>query len=202
MTTTTSDPAAPTPPVADVAPDQAAHGRTSVLRWGYRLLLAVAVLAAVFVTVVPWALQRGSGRIVTITSGSMTPLYPVGADIMIDQAFEPETLQPGQIITFRALSNGTVITHRIVARVQNAGMTEVHYQTKGDANDSADPDLAPSSRIIGVAGGLVPWWEELAISGQSPKGRLLVFGSLFALVALGEIADLRRPRRRREGATA
>lgn len=200
MTTTTSGPGVPPPPVADPAPDQAASGRTSALRWAYRLLLAAAVLAAVFVTVVPWALQRGTGRIVTITSGSMTPLYPVGGDITIDEAFEREALEPGQIITFRALSNGTVITHRIVARVKNPGMSEVHYQTKGDANDAPDPDLAPSSRIIGVAGGPVPWWEALAISGQSPKGRLLVFGSLFALVALGEMADLRRPRRRGEEA--
>jgi signal peptidase I len=115
----------------------------------------------------------------------------VGGDITIDEAFEREALEPGQIITFRALSNGTVITHRIVARVKNPGMSEVHYQTKGDANDAPDPDLAPSSRIIGVAGGPVPWWEALA-SRSEPRGQAARLGSLRPRGAR-EMADLRRP---------
>jgi signal peptidase len=158
--------------------------------WTYRALLLTAVALAVFATVVPWAIQRSGTRLVTITSGSMTPLFPVGSTIAVHDVADPTTLQPGQIITFKALGNGTVITHRIVARVQRSTLPQVHYQTKGDANRTPDPDLAPASNVIAVADGVLPAWQESAVSLQTPKGRLVVYGGLFAVIALGELVDL------------
>lgn len=158
--------------------------------WTYRALLLAAVALAVYATAVPWAIQRSDTRLVTITSGSMTPLFPVGSTIAVHDVADPTSLQPGQIITFKALGNGTVITHRIIERVERSTLPQVHYQTKGDANRTPDPDLAPASNVIAVADGVLPAWQGFAVSLQTPKGRLAVYGGLFAVIALGELVDL------------
>lgn len=158
--------------------------------WAYRAVLAASVLLAAFATLVPWAMQRNGDHLVTITSGSMVPHFPVWSVITIHDAADPAALQPGQIITFRALGNGTVITHRIVKVVADPGQPGVFYQTKGDANRTTDPDLAPAANVIGVADGVVPAWQQFAVWLQTPRGRLLAYGTLFVVVALGELAAL------------
>lgn len=181
--------------------DGAAAPRVSGARmWsiGYRVALGLAALLAVYATVVPWMIQRSGERLVTITSGSMTPGIPVGATLGIHEPADRTALQPGQIITFKATGNGTVISHRIVQRLETKKLGGVFYQTKGDANRTADPDLASATSIIGVVDGILPTWQSAAVDLQTPRGRLAVYGGLFALVALGEIADLVGARRRRE----
>lgn len=166
--------------------------------WAYRALLVVAVAFAAFATIVPWALQHSGARLVTITSGSMVPHFPVGSTITIHPVADATGLVPGQIITFRALGNGVVISHRIVKRIVDPGVLGVYYQTKGDANRTADPDLAPAANVIGVADDVLPMWQVFAVSLQTPRGRLAVYGLLFLVVALGEIFDLIAGARRRE----
>lgn len=173
--------------------------------WTYRLLLVAVAALAVYATVVPWLVQRSGERLVTIISGSMVPLFPVGGTITIHRPADPTALQPGQIITFKAMGNGTVISHRIVKRLDTPTLGGVFYQTKGDANRTADPDLAPAGNVIGVVDGLLPRWQGTAVSMQTPIGRLAVYGGLFLVIALGEIVDLgvaARDRRRRNTAEA
>ena len=176
----------------------APRAHASVWSIGYRIALGLAALLAVYATVVPWMIQRSGERLVTITSGSMAPGIPVGATQGIHEPADRTALQPGQIITFKATGNGTVISHRIVQRLETAKLGGVYYQTKGDANRTADPDLASASSIIGVVDGVLPTWQSAAVDLQSPRGRLAVYGGLFALVALGEIADLVGARRRND----
>ena len=175
----------------------APRAHASVWSIGYRIALGLAAVLAVYATVVPWMIQRSGERLVTITSGSMTPGIPVGATLGIHEPADRTALQPGQIITFKATGNGTVISHRIVQRLETAKLGGVYYQTKGDANRTADPDLASASSIIGVVDGVLPTWQSAAVDLQSPRGRLAVYGGLFALVALGEVADLVVGARRR-----
>ncbi|MFN8145965.1 MAG: signal peptidase I [Candidatus Nanopelagicales bacterium] len=176
----------------------APRAHASVWSIGYRIALGLAAVLAVYATVVPWMIQRSGERLVTITSGSMTPGIPVGATLGIHEPADRTALQPGQIITFKATGNGTVISHRIVQRLETAKLGGVYYQTKGDANRTADPDLASASSIIGVVDGVLPTWQSAAVDLQSPRGRLAVYGGLFALVALGEVADLVGARRRND----
>jgi signal peptidase I len=186
-------------PSLEIIPS-AAHRRVHrMLGLVYRLLLVVMVVLAVVVTVVPWWLQRSGAQLVTITSGSMANVYPVGSTLTIHPSPDPAVLQPHQVITFRA-ANGTVITHRIVKRVIDPGVAGVYYQTKGDMNRTADPDLAAATSVIGVADAELPWWQERAVSLQTPRGRLAVYGGLFAVIALGELVELAGHRRRGGGA--
>jgi signal peptidase I len=165
--------------------------------WAYRVLLVSAVALAVYATAVPWSVQHSGARLVTITSGSMVPHFPVGSTITIHPVTDPTQLAPGQIITFHAMGNGVVISHRVVKRIVDPGVAGVFYQTKGDANRTADPDLAPAGNVIGVADDVLPEWQGFAVSMQTPRGRLAVYGSLFLIVAIGELADLVAATRRR-----
>ncbi|MCX6459914.1 MAG: signal peptidase I [Actinobacteria bacterium] len=190
-----SEPAPAGKHVAPEAPTPSAVRTT--LKWMYRIAVALITVVAIGITVIPFMIQRSGNKLVTITSGSMTPLYPVGSTIMMDPNINKSSVLVGQVITFSTRS-GLTVTHRVADRVQNKNLEGVWYQTKGDANNAPDPDLTPASAVIGLSLGEIPWWQQLAVEGQTPKGRLVVFGSLFVLVAVGEGADLMRAMRRRD----
>ncbi len=190
-----SEPAPAGKHVAPEAPTPSAVRTT--LKWVYRIAVVLVTVAAIGITVIPFMIQRSGNKLVTITSGSMTPLYPVGSTIMMDPNIDKSGVQVGQVITFSTRS-GLTVTHRVVERVQNKNLEGVWYQTKGDANNAPDADLTPASAVIGLSLGEIPWWQQLAVEGQTPKGRLVVFGTLFVLVAVGEGADLMRAMRRRD----
>ena len=169
--------------------------------WAYRVLLAALVVLALYATLVPFAIQRSDSRLVTLTSGSMTPTYAAGETITVSTPSDPAALSVGDVITFRALGSGTVVTHRIVDVIERDTLDGVHYQTRGDANDSADPDLVPAANVIALVNGALPAWQRIAVDLQTPLGRFLVYGSLFLVIALGEIADVVRLWRRPEDAS-
>jgi signal peptidase len=164
--------------------------------WAYRVLLAALVLLALYATLVPFAIQRSDSRLVTLTSGSMTPTYVAGETITVSTPSDPADLSVGDVITFRALGSGVVVTHRIVDVIERDTLDGVHYQTRGDANDSADPDLVPAANVIALVNGSLPAWQRVAVDLQTPLGRFLVYGALFLVIALGEIADVVRLWRR------
>jgi signal peptidase len=166
--------------------------------WAYRVLLAALVLLALYATLVPFAMQRSDSRLVTLTSGSMTPTYVAGETITVSTPRDPSALSVGDVITFRALGSGVVVTHRIVDVIERDSLDGVHYQTRGDANDSADPDLVPAANVIALVNGSLPAWQRVAVDLQTPMGRFLVYGALFLVIALGEIADVVRLWRRPE----
>jgi signal peptidase len=122
----------------------------------------------------------------------------VGSTIRIHPAEDPAAIEPGSVITFRALGNGTVITHRIVQRVDEPGLGQIHYQTKGDANAGPDPDLVPAFNVIGVSDGVIPAWQSFAVALQTPAGRLVAYGGLFVVIALGEIGEIVSAARRKD----
>jgi signal peptidase len=170
--------------------------------WAYRVLLAALVLLALYATLVPFAIQRSDSRLVTLTSGSMTPTYVAGETITVSTPSDPADLSVGDVITFRALGSGVVVTHRIVDVIERDTLDGVHYQTRGDANDSADPDLVPAANVIALVNGSLPAWQRVAVDLQTPMGRFLVYGALFLVIALGEIADVVRLWRRPESEDA
>lgn len=71
-----------------------------------------------------------------IGSGSMTPNILIG-DIVIAREVPIETIQVGDVITFR--QGGITIVHRVIDVQYNAG--QITLITQGDANDSADPPI-------------------------------------------------------------
>ena len=77
--------------------------------------------------------QLAGLHLYSVESGSMTPEYPVDSLIIVREV-EPESIQPGDVITFVANADGMAVTHRVVSK----DSVERTFTTKGDANDVND----------------------------------------------------------------
>lgn len=101
-----------------------------------------------------------------IQSGSMEPeLHKF--DLTVVKKVAPETLQAGDIITFRN-SLGLVITHRIVT-VQDGS-----FITRGDANTGNDSDPVTFGNVYGVNVGKVRYLGAVFQFFQSGYGITLI----------------------------
>ena len=86
-----------------------------------------------------------------VHTGSMIPeIMP--KDVVVTKKREAKDLEVGDIITFLSsdprLSN-IIVTHRIKAKYYDATTNKYTFQTKGDANNTADFTLAEDTNIIG-----------------------------------------------------
>lgn len=118
----------------------------------FYLLVAFLVFVLVDITI-----DKNSGRVPTlfglsiyeIESNSMEPTFDVGS-ILVTQVFQTDTkLAVGDIVTF-TMTDGRIVTHRIV-EVLNAGTATESYRTKGDNSiNSIDPDILTRDRILAV----------------------------------------------------
>ena len=81
-------------------------------------------------------------RPLVIRGGSMEPAIPLGA--LVDVAHvSPADLAAGDVVTFEG-ANGVLVTHRINRIVSLPD--GLYIETKGDANEHADPVLCPPPR--------------------------------------------------------
>lgn len=96
--------------------------------------LVVAASALAFLVVGP---MLGMYRTVTVLSGSMRPTFSPGDMIVVSP--EPmSSLRVGDVITYSTPTAGNPVeTHRVVS-IQSTGGDPI-VQTKGDANNTADP---------------------------------------------------------------
>lgn len=130
-----------------------------VVKWGSRLITAVlgVILIVTMYAAISTRLSGGHPKIFglqwyEVMSGSMEPAVHTGSVIFDKPSVNISALKVGDVITFRAPNaeygaDQMLITHRI-SQIKNQN-GQVMFQTKGDANDAADPDLVPSTNIIG-----------------------------------------------------
>ena len=106
------------------------------------VLLVVAILALVFaVNLGPWF----GHQVVVIRGGSMSPAISLGSAVDIARV-QPADLSSGDVVMLKE-PTGTIVTHRVTRVVTlSDGM---YVETKGDANQSADPSLHSVSEIAG-----------------------------------------------------
>lgn len=82
-------------------------------------------------------------RPVVVLSGSMEPTYHVGSVIYYKEAPFAD-INVGDAITFKAGEN-SMVTHRVTAKSEMSGT----FTTKGDANETEDPNPVNYSDVIG-----------------------------------------------------
>ena len=84
------------------------------------------------------------GRLLTVTSGSMSPKIPTGSLLLV-RPVSFEGIQEGDVVTYSLADGKTLITHRVVEKdAQRRNLT-----TKGDANETVDLVKVPASRVQG-----------------------------------------------------
>ena len=125
------------------------------------VLRVVNVLAAVVIALALVVLLRtvftpageipslGNYSFMRTLTGSMEPAIPVHSFI-VTEAVDPESLQVGDIITFRSTESkleGALNTHRITSVYEEGG--QLMFHTKGDANAVEDSEPVSSINVVG-----------------------------------------------------
>lgn len=153
--------------------------RGGLRRWGSRFgTFAVAVVAMVAVVLV--GLRLAGFRTFTVMSGSMTPEYPVGSLIYV-KPVDYHELKVGDVISYVANDDKTVVTHRIAEIEVDASDSSVwRFRTKGDANTTADAKLVHYKNVLGTPIIVLPFIGYFAHNIQEPPGVYiaLVVGTL------------------------
>lgn len=117
-----------------------------------------------------------------VLSGSMEPVYPVGALIYVGD-IEPHAIRTGMAITFR-LNDQTIVTHRVTRIEQDPDApSQLLFATKGDANSAEDGAMIRSSQVIGVPIFRLPLLGYLAQFLSSVAGKITVLAAGAVLLA-------------------
>jgi len=148
--------------------------------WLVRGLVALAVLTFALLAVGPHVLGY---RTMTMLTGSMAPKINPG-DVTIVTPIKVSDVTEGMVITYhRPIEDHSLVTHRVIS-VQKAANGTVTVQTKGDANEAADPWTATLNgdtayRVRGV----VPMLGHLIEALRAPVvTQALLYGAPTLLV--------------------
>lgn len=181
-------------------------------------VVVVCVGAFAASTLAPLWFQVRDQRLLLVTSGSMAPAFQAGDAVVIQAIEDPSELRVGQVATFWPPGGDRLVTHRIVDlrslpvlvpdpetgdmvprldEATGAPLERPYIVTKGDANETPDPDATPLSRVRGVVLEVHPGWGRVLGWAHSPSGRwTLLAPPLLALAALELVAAAGERRRR------
>ena len=105
----------------------------------------------------------------TVFSGSMEPALKVGG-VVVTQPIEPEEIKVGDILTFYSPLGKQLTSHRVIAVEQGPSL---HFSTKGDANEDADPFTLPPENVVGKVCLHIPYFGYAIQFIKTPLGFLL-----------------------------
>lgn len=97
---------------------------------------------------------------VVFRTGSMEPLYPVGA-LSLTIRVQANELAPGDVVSVRREAASALVTHRVVAVDPPASdRATATLRLRGDANVADDPlpyDVATAQKVLFTVPGLGAW---------------------------------------------
>lgn len=151
-----------------------------------------AVTTVLLVFIVALAILLAGVRILGYTpyavlSGSMTPKYKIG-DLVYSKEVDFEDIEVGDVITFVADSNLTVVTHRIT-EIDEENRT---FTTKGDANSTEDAGQVAYENVLGVVKFSIPKLGYVSNYISTKSGKYVTAAVLVLLILLMILPDLFR----------
>lgn len=155
-------------------------------------LLISSILAALLVFLCTSLPALMGYKTMVVTGGSMAPSILAG-DAIIMRSASPGSVQAGDVITFSNGEGQGLITHRVMAIKEIQGTT--YYQTKGDLNDSPDPDLTPAEAVYGKAALTLPKAGYLLRFTATPLGKAMVLGIPLLILVTMEVWELFQARK-------
>ena len=148
------------------------------------VLVLIAVVAPFIVYAVPSVIGADHGLVVL--SGSMEPKMSPG-DAVIVREVPPSAIEEQDIITFQTGSE-TPTTHRVVEIRQTENGAE--YVTKGDANEEADREPVPHSRVVGEGVLVIPFLGHVVQFANTQFGFLALVLTPMVLFVISELWEL------------
>ena len=147
------------------------------------ILLAIALVGVRIIGYTPYA----------VLSPSMTPEFVPG-DLIYVKEVPLNDIQVGDVISFDASEDGTIVTHR-VAEVDSEGRK---FYTKGDANESRDGNPVLFENVLGVVQFSIPKLGYVSNYVSSEGGRYVAIVIVLVLVLLWIVPELFRPEEKKE----
>jgi signal peptidase len=169
-----------------------ALGATGVLRWAFITLALTVTGGSILITALGY-------RVMVVTSGSMAPSIDAGDAVLVGHSGS-DGVEVGDVITFRGYGSDDMTTHRVLKAMTVQG--ELHFQTKGDANSTPDPNLAPGDGVYGKVGLRIPALGEELYWATTPKGKLFLLAFPVLTILIEQIVVLAREGHRREPSEA
>ena len=149
------------------------------------VLVTLVVLAAIFLMG-----SRVVGyRVFNIVSGSMESEYSVG-DLIYVKEVDPETVKPGDVITFVLNEDLVVATHRVV----RVDAEKQRFYTKGDANETEDSAPVHFNNLVGIPQFAIPGLGYVSDFIQHPPGMYITIAAVAILVILAFAPDIAKKR--------
>ena len=151
-----------------------------IIRATLLLVWATATLCLLGLVAVGHVLPSLGRELYVVRGGSMAPSIPLGSVVVVRHV-ETSEVSLGDIITFRG-SNGTVVTHRVVAIPEHA---DDPFKTKGDASAAADPFVVPTDSVIGTVEVFAPMAGGILLMLGSAAGvaaTIALLGSLLCAI--------------------
>ncbi len=172
-------------PLENEAPNEDAGGKKKkgpkqVLNTIVNVILVIAIIIAVVCTYISFVTTSGNGvpsilglRLLSIQTNSMADTINYG-DLIIDTAVKAEEVRKGDIITYWTIINGERVlnTHRVQEIYDGGGF--LIFETKGDANTSADPLTVHERELVGQYWFKIPGVGKVFDYLQTPTGFLIV----------------------------
>jgi signal peptidase len=131
---------------------------------GYGIMILL-IAAAVFTFLAP----HFGWRVDAVFSGSMEPQLKTGG-VVLTRPVEAGDIKVGDIITFHSPLHEQLISHRVIS-VEDG--SPLNFQTKGDANEDADPFVVPAQSVVGEICFHMPYLGYAAQFIKTPLGLLL-----------------------------
>ncbi|MHC1716740.1 MAG: signal peptidase I [Candidatus Dojkabacteria bacterium] len=152
-----------------------------ILKITYNLLFVLLLISATFILLTTYNVIPKYNFYV-VMSGSMEPSIHTGSVVGIKQE---QTYQLQDVITVKMKNDPSQsYTHRIVEKLQEDSIT---YKTKGDANESIDPDPVSENSVLGKVFISVPLIGYLVNFAKQPTGFILMIIVPSVIIAASEI---------------
>ena len=149
--------------------------------------LCVALLLALIATLAVALPAVFGNKTMVVYSGSMSPAIEVGDAVSIHHV-DPATLSVGNVVTFKNPSGTGMITHRIVSL--HTIKDTLYLRTKGDANQTPDPDLTPADAVYGKVRFTLPGIGYLLDFAAGAIGKVILIGLPLLVLVVKEVASL------------
>jgi len=123
-----------------------------------------------------------------VVSGSMEPELKVGG-VVITRPVDAEEIKTGNIITFYSPLSEQLTSHRAIAVEEGSSL---HFQTKGDANEDADPFSVPAENVVGKVCFHIPYLGYAAQFVKTPLGFVLTLCLPGLIIVVMELRNIWR----------
>jgi signal peptidase len=148
----------------------------------------VAIFLLMTAAVLVFLAPRFGWRVDSVYSGSMEPAMKVGG-VVITRPASPGEIRIGDIITFNSPKGNALTSHRVVAIEDGPA---AGFQTKGDANEEADPFIVPAQKVAGVVCFRLPYLGYVASFMKTRLGLLLTICLPGVLIVVRELVNIWR----------